>query len=127
MAAKNSSASWAQRTRLRLFGGFTVRTEAVRLHLRVDAGARNAEPFGGRGGVAISAQRRGDRRSLDRAHRTFGHILEALAIAEAVEIDRLHLDAIDLLAGAPHATSIQSEHREVMRANHLAVAQDGGA
>src|SRR4051812_23833851 len=71
-----------------------VGTEAVGLHLRVDRRPADPEPAGGQRGVAIAAQRRRQRRALDRADRAIGQILEPVAVAQAIELDRRQLDAL---------------------------------
>src|SRR5512140_60926 len=71
-----------------------VGAEAVGLHLGVDRSAADTEPAGGERGVAIAAQRGGQRGPLDGAHRAVGDVLQALAIAQAMQLDRGQLDAL---------------------------------
>src|SRR6185312_321528 len=80
------------------------------------------------GRIAIAAQCGRDRRTLDGADGAFGDVLEAFAVAEPREIDRGDLDSLVLARVlARHAAGVEPAHREIVRANGLAVAQDRGA
>src|SRR5690606_39967254 len=78
---------------------------------------------------AIAARRGGDRGPLDRARRALGEILEPLAAAEPLELDRGQLDAIGLggRPARPARRAIEAEHVQIVAPDHLAVAQDRGA
>src|SRR3954471_686226 len=85
-----------QVTRL-LYRIHAVCPEPVGLHLDVDTRATDAELPRRRGRVALALERRSNRGALDGADRLVGDVLERLALAEAVEVDRRQVDAIGLL------------------------------